>query len=67
MFTDSGIDVAGVTSNCNNNTFSNITLTGAAGFTGINLSNGSGPGTGPNKTISGNTISDITTAALSPG
>jgi hypothetical protein len=29
-------DVAGVTSNCNNNTFSNITLTGATGVTGIN-------------------------------
>ncbi len=61
MFTDTGIDVAGVTSNFNNNTFSNITLTGNTGVLGINHSNGSGPFTGPNKTISGNTISGITT------
>ena len=35
FFTDAGIDVAGVTSNLNNNTFSNITLTGSPGSTGV--------------------------------
>jgi Secretion system C-terminal sorting domain len=58
--TDNGSTVAGATSNCLNNNFSNVTLTGATGLTGINYTDG---GTAPTRTVTGNTINNITTGA----
>ncbi|MBL0154104.1 MAG: hypothetical protein IPP93_11685 [Chitinophagaceae bacterium] len=58
--TDNGSTVTGAVSNCQNNNFSNVTLTGATAITGINYTDG---GTAPTRTVSGNTLSNWTTGA----
>jgi trimeric autotransporter adhesin len=60
LVTDNGSSVSGVVSNCQNNNFSNITLTGATTLTGLNYTDG---GTAPTRTVSGNTLNNWTTGA----
>ena len=54
---DNGSTSAGAVSNCINNNFSNVTLTGATTLTGISYTDG---GTAPTRTVSGNIINNIT-------
>ena len=54
-FSDNGSDVATGTNNANNNNFSNITLSGAATFTGISSTNGGAP----IKNVIGNVINNV--------
>ena len=59
LFSDDGTDVAGSVNNFNNNSFSNITLTGATVLNGISFTNGNGA-TSANKTATGNVITNVT-------
>ncbi len=54
---DNGSTVAGAVSNCQNNNFSNVSLTGATILNGISYTDG---GTAPTRTVTGNTLSNIT-------
>ena len=60
LVTDNGSSVTGVVSNCQNNNFSNITLTGATTLTGLNYTDG---GTAPTRTVTGNILNNWTTGA----
>lgn len=55
--TDNGSTVTGAVSNCMNNNFSNVTLTGATTLTGINYTDG---GTAPTRTVTGNVLNNWT-------
>ncbi|MBS1513812.1 MAG: hypothetical protein JSS63_02195 [Bacteroidetes bacterium] len=55
--TDNGSSTTVVQSNCTNNNFSNITVTGATTLTGLSYTDG---GTAPSRTVTGNTISNWT-------
>jgi hypothetical protein len=57
LVSDNGSSTTAVQSNCQNNNFSNITLTGATTLTGLNYTDG---GTAPSRTVSGNTLSNWT-------
>ena len=57
LVTDNGSSSTVVQSNCTNNNFSNITVTGATTFTGLNYTDG---GTAPSRTVSGNTLNNWT-------
>lgn len=46
--------------NFNNNDFSNISLTGATTFAGISSTNGPSATAGPTKSVTGNTVSNLT-------
>lgn len=60
FITDNGSTVSGAVSNCTNNNFSNVTLTGATAITGINYTDG---GTAPTRTVTGNILNNWTTGA----
>lgn len=60
FITDNGSSTTGTISNCQNNNFSNGTLTGATAITGISYTDG---GTAPSRTVTGNTINNWTTGA----
>lgn len=57
LISDNGSTVSGAVSNCQNNNFSNISLTGATILTGLNYTDG---GTAPTRTVSGNILSNWT-------
>ena len=57
LVSDNGSSVTGSVSNCQNNNFSNITLTGTASITGLNFTDG---GTSPAKNFTGNTFNNWT-------
>ena len=57
---DNGSTVTGAISNCTNNNFSNVTLTGATAITGITYTDG---GTAPTRTVTGNILNNWTTGA----
>jgi Calx-beta domain len=57
---DNGSTVSGAVSNCQNNNFSNVTLTGATAITGISYTDG---GTAPTRTVTGNALNNWTTGA----
>ena len=57
---DNGSTVTGAVSNCQNNNFSNVNLTGATAITGISYTDG---GTAPTRTVTGNTLNNWTTGA----
>ena len=57
---DNGSTVTGAISTCQNNNFSNGTLTGATGITGISYTDG---GTAPTRIVTGNIINNWTTGA----
>ncbi|MBL7773676.1 MAG: fibronectin type III domain-containing protein [Chitinophagaceae bacterium] len=54
---DNGSSTTGTLSTCQNNNFSNGTITGATTLTGISYTDG---GTAPSRTVTGNTISNWT-------
>ncbi len=60
LITDNGSTVSGALSYCQNNTFSNGTLTGVTALTGISFTDG---GTAPTRTVSGNVLTNWTTGA----
>ncbi len=57
---DNGSTVSGAVSNCQNNNFSNVSLTGATAITGISYTDG---GSAPTRTVTGNTLNNLTTGA----
>ena len=57
---DNGSTVSGAVSNCQNNNFSNVTLTGATAIVGISYTDG---GTAPTRTVTGNILNNWTTGA----
>ena len=54
---DNGFNVSGSVSNCLNNNFSNVTLTGATAIDGLNFTDGA-TGTAPIRTVTGNVFKD---------
>ncbi|OYQ47197.1 beta strand repeat-containing protein, partial [Flavobacterium aurantiibacter] len=59
LITDGGFTPTGAVSNCQNNNFSNITVTGASSLTGFSYNDGATGGS-PTRTVSGNTLSNWT-------
>ena len=59
LITDAGSTPTGAVSNCQNNNFSNITVTGASTLTGFSYIDGAIGGS-PTRTVSGNTLSNWT-------
>jgi hypothetical protein len=55
LITDNGSSVAGCISNCQNNNFSNITVSGTTTITGLNYTDG---GTAATRFVTGNTLSN---------
>lgn len=63
FYTNNASPVQGAVASISNNVISNITVTGATGFTGIGSTDGASGSNGPTKTISGNVVSAISGGA----
>lgn len=63
VWSSNASSVTGSSHAINGNNFSNFTLTGASAFTGINNTDGASATSGPVKSVSSNTFSNINTGA----
>jgi hypothetical protein len=59
---DSGFNVSGAVTNCQNNNFSNVTLTGATSIDGFSFGDGATATSAPTRTVTGNILNNWTTA-----
>ena len=60
---DSGLSVSGAVSNCQNNNFSNVTLTGATTIVGFSFGDGATATSAPTRIVTGNILNNWTTGA----
>jgi len=58
---DSGFNVTGAVTNCQNNNFSNVTLTGATSIDGFSFGDGATATSAPTRTVTGNILNNWTT------